>query len=123
LYVFKGKVNNSTEHCPSAETNPYWTSQEIPDILWNPKIYYHVHKSLQRVPNLSMGNSVYKLGYNLFKISLFVLSYICLCFPSGFFALDFPTKTLCAFVFSPLPAVMEEHRCHFEKSLCVAHTA
>jgi len=25
-------------------------SQEIPHLLWNPKLHYHVHKSLQAVP-------------------------------------------------------------------------
>jgi hypothetical protein len=73
-------------------------SQEITRILWNPKIYYRVHKNPSLVPNLSQNfcsrNQLYFL-----KIHLNIILLLHLGVPSGFL-----TKTS---YISRLP-----HTCH-----------
>jgi hypothetical protein len=47
---------DSMEQSPSSQANSHSASQEIPRVSWNPKIHYHVHKSLPLVPILNGVN-------------------------------------------------------------------
>jgi hypothetical protein len=46
----------SMEQSPSSEANRFAASQEIPHILWNPKIHYRIYKSQPPIPIQSQIN-------------------------------------------------------------------
>ena len=49
-FILTYSLNYSMEQSPFSETNRFSDSQEIPRILWNPKIHYHVYKCPPPVP-------------------------------------------------------------------------
>ena len=54
----------------SSEANRFSASQEIPRILWNPKIHYHIHKCLPPVPNLNQLDPMHTPTSHFLKIYL-----------------------------------------------------
>jgi len=91
----------SMEQSPSSEANRFSASQEIPRILWNPKVYYRIRKCPPPVPILSQITSVHTPTPQFLKIQFILSSLLSLGLPSGLFPSDFPTKTLYTPLLSP----------------------
>jgi hypothetical protein len=75
--------------------------QEIPKILWNPKVPYRLHKSSPMVPLLNPINLVHTTPSYLSKYILILSSHLRPGVPSGLSPSGFPTNILYAFLFSP----------------------
>jgi hypothetical protein len=61
------------QHSPSWEANRFAASQEIPFILWNPKVHYHFHKCPPSFSVLSQLNSVHTPTSQFLKIHLNII--------------------------------------------------
>jgi hypothetical protein len=80
-------------NCPSS-------SEEIPSILWNPKIRLRIHKCPPPVPILSQANPVHSLHPTVWRFILILYTHLRLSLPSGLFPLVSPPILVCT---SPLP--------------------
>jgi hypothetical protein len=56
---WRALLTQSMEQSPSWEANHFSASQEIPRILKNPKVHYHIHNSPPTVSILSHGNAIH----------------------------------------------------------------
>jgi hypothetical protein len=91
------------EHSPS-KANSHSCCQQIPHLLWNPKLHYCVHKSLPLVLILGQMHPVHNFSPYFPKICSYITSHLCLGFLSGLFPSHFLPKTY-AFLISLMHAI------------------
>ena len=66
-------LTHPMEQSPSWEANWFSANQEIPHILWNQKVHYHIHKCLPPVPILSQLDPVHTPTSHFLKIHLNII--------------------------------------------------
>jgi hypothetical protein len=100
LYYLLSELSRGAADCAAI--------QELPSILWNPKVHYHVHKSPPLVPILSHINPIHTIPSYLRSI-LVLFTHLLLGLPSGLVPSGFLTYILYAFLLSHIRATFPSH--------------
>jgi len=97
-------LTHPMRHSSSWEANRFSASQEIPRILWNPKVHYRCHKFPPPVPILSQLDPVHIPPPHPTSCRSILSSHLRLGLPGSLFPSGFPTKTLYTTLFYPIRA-------------------
>ena len=99
------------QHSPFSEANSSSASQEIPRIVWNPKIHYLIHRYPPPVNILSQIDPIHTPHSTSWRSILILSSHLRLGLPSALFPSGFPNKTLYTSLPSPIFATCKYDSC------------
>ena len=97
-YLLTYLLTHSMQQSPSWEANRFSASQEIPRILWNPKVHYRIHNSPPLIPIMSQLDPVHTPTSHILNIHLNIILPSTSRSPKWLFLSGLPAKTL----FTPL---------------------
>ena len=97
------------EQSLSWEANWFLASQEIPRILWNPKVHYSIHKYPPTFHILSQLDPVHTPHPTSWRSNLILSSHLRLGLPNGIYPSGFSTKTLYTPLLSSISATCPTH--------------
>ena len=83
-------LTHSMEQSPSWEANRFSSSQEIPLILWNPKVHHCIHKSPPPVPILRRFDPLHISKSHFLKINFNIIPPSTPGFPKWSLSFRFP---------------------------------
>jgi hypothetical protein len=109
---------NSMELTPPWEATSCSATQEFPNILYNPKVHYRVHKSPPLVPVPSQMNPVHTAP-SILRSILVLSSRLPLGLPSSLIPCGFRTKILHGFLFLPKRATCLAHPSLLDMSILI----
>ena len=101
IYLLTYSLTHSMEHSPSTEPKKFSASQEIPRILWNANVHYHIHKCPLLVPILIQLDPVHNFTSHFLEIHLIIIIPFTAGSPKWSLYFRFPHRNL-AYA-SPLP--------------------
>ena len=107
ILLVASHVTNSMEQSSSSESTT--ASQEIPYLLWNLKLQYHVHKNLSPVPIPSQINPVHDLSFDVLKACFNIILPSTTRSSKCSLSLMFPTKRYMHLSSPPIRATSPAH--------------